>query len=107
MLGGIAAAGVVSALFPGPLSVQVSLGEGVSVVRGLFIEMFLTIQLVLVVVMLAAEKQRATFMAPLAIGFSLFIGHMTGKKASSSTPNSTRPDFSDWLIRGVLYRSWN
>lgn len=79
ILGGIAAAGVVSALFPGPLVVGVSLSGGTSIVKGLFIEMFLTIQLVFVVIMLAAEKHRGTFLAPLGIGLSLFVAHMTGK----------------------------
>lgn len=79
ILGGIAAAGVVSAIFPGPLVVGVSLGGGTSTVQGLFIEMFLTIQLVFVIFMLAAEKHRATFIAPIGIGLSLFIAHMAGK----------------------------
>ncbi len=79
VMAGIAAAGVVSALFPGPLAVGVSLGAGTSVVQGLFIEMFLTIQLVFVVFMLAVEKHRATFVAPLGVGLSLFITQMTGK----------------------------
>jgi aquaporin related protein len=40
--------------------------------------MFLTIQLVFVVFMLAAEKHRATPMAPIGIGWSLFIGQLSG-----------------------------
>lgn len=38
LLGGIAAAGLVSALFPGPLAVRTELAGGTSVVQGLFIE---------------------------------------------------------------------
>lgn len=78
VLGAIAAAGVVSALFPGPLLVAVGLGAGTSVVQGLFIEMFLTVQLVFVVMMLAVEKHRGTFLAPLGIGLSLFVCHLSG-----------------------------
>jgi aquaporin related protein len=58
ILGGITAAALVSAMFPGPLTVQTSLGGGTSVVQGLFIEMFLTAQLVFTIFMLAAEKVR-------------------------------------------------
>ena len=76
ILGGIAAAGVVSALFPGPLPVNVRLGGGTSVTQGLFIEMFTTTQLVFAVIMLAAVKHKATFLAPLGIGLALFIGHL-------------------------------
>lgn len=77
-MGGIAAAGVVAALFPGPLKVQTSLGGGASIVQGLFIEMFLTAQLVFTIFMLAAEKHKATFIAPVGIGLSLFIAELTG-----------------------------
>ena len=41
LLGGIAAAGVVSALFPGPLAVDTLLGGGTSISQGLFIEVSL------------------------------------------------------------------
>jgi aquaporin related protein len=76
LLGGIAAAGAVSGLFPGPLAVQTSLGGGTSVVQGLFIEMFLTAQLVFTIFMLAAEKHKATFIAPVGIGLSLFTAEL-------------------------------
>ena len=39
MLGGMAAAGVVEALFPGPLAVTTSLSGGTSKAQGVFIEM--------------------------------------------------------------------
>ena len=71
-------AAVVAILFPGPLVVQTSLGGGTSVVQGLFIETFLTAQLVFTIFMLAAEKHKATFLAPVGIGLSLFIAHLTG-----------------------------
>ena len=78
LLGAIAAAGIVDVLFPGPLSVRTSLGGGTTVVQGLFIEMFLTAQLVFTIFMLAAEKTKTTFIAPVGIGLSLFISELTG-----------------------------
>lgn len=78
ILGGIAAAAVVSVLFPGPLLVRTSLAAGTSVARGLFIEMFLTAQLVFAIFMLAAEKHKGTFIAPIGIGLSLFIAELSG-----------------------------
>ncbi len=78
ILGAIAAAGVVSALFPGPMGVQTTLGGGTSIVRGLFIEMFLTAELVFTIFMLAAEKHKATFLAPIGIGLALFIAELGG-----------------------------
>lgn len=78
ILGAISAAAVVSALFPGPLDVRTSLRIGTSITQGLFIEMFLTAQLVFTIFMLAAEKHKATFIAPVGIGLSLFIAELTG-----------------------------
>ncbi len=46
--------------------------------QGLFIEMFLTFQLVFTIFMLAAEKHKSTFLAPVGIGLSLFIAELTG-----------------------------
>jgi aquaporin rerated protein, other eukaryote len=46
IIGAICAAGIVSALFPGELNVRTSLAPGTSLTRGLFIEMFLTAELV-------------------------------------------------------------
>lgn len=82
ILGGIAAAGVVAVLFPGPLNVKTALRPGTSIAQGLFIEMFLTAQLVFTIFMLAAEKHKATFIAPVGIGLSLFIAELSGKSHS-------------------------
>jgi len=78
LLGGITAAAIIDALTPGPLSVANSLGPHVNVAQGLFMEMFLTAELILAIFMLAVEKHRATFLAPLGIGTALFIGHIVG-----------------------------
>lgn len=78
MLGAMASAGVVSVLFPGPLAVTTSLNGGTSLAQGLFIEMFLTAQLVFTIIMLAAEKHKSTFLAPVGIGLSLFIAELGG-----------------------------
>jgi aquaporin rerated protein, other eukaryote len=60
ILGGITAAAITSALLPGPLMVRTNLGGGTSIVQGLFIEMFLTAELVFTIFMLAAEKHKGT-----------------------------------------------
>ena len=78
ILGGLAAAGLVSGLFPGPLKVSTSLRPGTSVAQGLFIEMFLTAELVFVIIMLAAERHRSTHMAPVGIGIAFFVTQLTG-----------------------------
>lgn len=64
IVAGMASAALVSCLFPGELNVRTTLGGGTSIVQGLFIEMFLTAQLVFTIFMLAAEKHKGTFIAP-------------------------------------------
>ncbi|KAI1481268.1 hypothetical protein K445DRAFT_332004 [Daldinia sp. EC12] len=90
IIGGIAAAAVISGLTPGPLSVSTSLGGGTSVVQGLFMEMFLTAQLVFTIFMLAAEKHRGTFIAPVGIGLSLFIAELMGVYYTGGSVNPAR-----------------
>ncbi|KAK0654770.1 MIP family channel protein [Cercophora newfieldiana] len=90
ILGGIAAAGVVSALFPGPMAVATTLGGGATVVQGLFIEMFLTLELVFVIIMLAAEKHKSTFLAPLGIGLSFFLAELVGIYFTGGSLNFAR-----------------
>jgi aquaporin related protein len=76
---GIAAAGLVSGLFPGPFDAKNTLGSGTTKVQGVFIEMVLTTELIFTIMMLAVEKHRASFVAPLGIGIALFLGHLIGK----------------------------
>lgn len=79
ILGSMAASGVVQVLFPGPMNVSTTLGGGTTIARGVFIEMFLTAMLVFTIFMLAAEKHKGTFIAPIGIGLALFVAELTGE----------------------------
>lgn len=102
IIGAIAASGIVSALFPNSMNVRTTLND-TSVVRGLFIEMFLTAMLVFTIFMLAAEKHKSTFLAPVGIGLALFIAEMSGQynRMSTLTIQSRRLIIS---CRCLLYR---
>lgn len=76
--GAIFASYLVSILFPSPFNVRTTLSEGTSLVRGIFIEAVLTAELVFTIFMLAKEKHRATFMAPIGIGMALFVAELVG-----------------------------
>lgn len=80
LAGGIAGAALVAALTPfgGAESVTTTLGPGVNIGQGLFIEAFLTAILVLAVLFLAAEKHRSTYLAPVGIGLVLLACHLFG-----------------------------
>lgn len=77
LLGSIAASALVVGLLPGDgIAATTGLADDTSVVRGLFIEVFLTAELVFVIFMLAAEKHRSTFIAAVGIGLALFIAQL-------------------------------
>jgi aquaporin rerated protein, other eukaryote len=52
--------------------------------------MFLTAQLVFTIFMLAAEKHKATFIAPVGIGLSLFIAELMGVYYTGGSLNPAR-----------------
>jgi len=80
MLGGIVAAALVGCMFPGGARTYATrLTAGTSITQGVFIEAFLTALLVFTILMLAAEKHYATFMAPVGIGLALFVAELAGR----------------------------
>ncbi|RPA99622.1 aquaporin-like protein [Choiromyces venosus 120613-1] len=80
ILGGIVAAAVIDALTPGEITFNTSLNAGVSIARGVFIEMFCTTIL----------KHRATFIAPIGIGLALFIAEIFGVFYTGGSVNPAR-----------------
>ncbi|KHO01424.1 aquaporin [Metarhizium album ARSEF 1941] len=101
----IAAAAVVDGLLPGPLTVVTTLGDGTSQVQGVFLEMFLTAQLVLTVYFLAVEKHKATYLAPIGIGIAVFIAHIVGVNYTGASINPAR-SFGPACIVGFVGYHW-
>ncbi|KAI4287841.1 MAG: hypothetical protein L6R35_002901 [Caloplaca aegaea] len=106
ILGAITSAAVVAALFPGPLNVRTSLLPGTSLAQGLFIEMFLSAQLVFTIFMLAAEKHKATFIAPVGIGLSLFIAELTGVYYTGGSVNPARSFGPSVVLHSFYSYDW-
>ncbi|KAL1956832.1 hypothetical protein VTO42DRAFT_6782 [Malbranchea cinnamomea] len=102
----IAAAGVTSALFPGPLRVSTRLGAGTSITQGLFIEMFLTALLVVTYIMLGWLKHRATFLAPLGVGLAGFITHLSGVYFTGASLNPARSLGPDAVVGSFPGYHW-
>uniref|UniRef100_A0A0K3CC24 BY PROTMAP: gi/647396238/emb/CDR38262.1/ RHTO0S03e07052g1_1 [Rhodosporidium toruloides] n=1 Tax=Rhodotorula toruloides TaxID=5286 RepID=A0A0K3CC24_RHOTO len=92
ILGGITGAAITEALLPGNLMVRTTLKTGISVVRGLFIEMFMTALLMLAThsLLLATEKHRGTFLAPLPIGLALFCSELVSVYYTGGSLNPAR-----------------
>ncbi|PGH12935.1 hypothetical protein AJ80_06540 [Polytolypa hystricis UAMH7299] len=109
IVAGIAAAGVVSALFPGPLACRTTLGGGASISQGLFIEMFLTAQLVVTIIMVAVVKHRSTYLAPIAIGLAMFLAELCGTYFTGGSLNPARsfgPDVVSAKFTGYHWIYW-
>ena len=114
ILAGLCAGGLVSAMFPGDIAdTNTTLSPGTSITQGLFIEMFMTAELVFVVLMLASEKSKGTFIAPVGIGLSLFVAMMGGMFLTSllstiipynhHSPSFPPPKFTPNKTTGVYY----
>uniref|UniRef100_A0A0K3C7V8 BY PROTMAP: gi/472588445/gb/EMS25917.1/ water channel [Rhodosporidium toruloides NP11] gi/647396237/emb/CDR38261.1/ RHTO0S03e07030g1_1 [Rhodosporidium toruloides] n=1 Tax=Rhodotorula toruloides TaxID=5286 RepID=A0A0K3C7V8_RHOTO len=89
ILGGITGAAIIQALLPGTLNVRTTLADGVSIARGLFIEIFLT-TFSANSLLLAAEKHRGNFIAPLPIGLSLFSSELVSVFWTGGSLNPAR-----------------
>ncbi|KAL1613531.1 Aquaporin-1 [Neofusicoccum ribis] len=108
IIGGITAAGIVKVLFPDAPSFRTTL-QGTSIARGLFIEMFLTTELVFTVFMLAAEKHKATYLAPIGIGMALFVAELSGVPFTGGSLNPARsfgPDVVEGTFDGYHWIYW-
>jgi aquaporin rerated protein, other eukaryote len=106
ILGAMAAAAVIDALLPGPLLVRTLLSGGTSIVRGLFLEMFLTAQLVFTILMLAAERHQGTFIAPVGVGLSLFIAELVGVYYTGGSLNPARSFGPDVVVTNFEGYHW-
>ncbi|KAE9994711.1 hypothetical protein Vi05172_g10522 [Venturia inaequalis] len=99
ILGSIAASGLIVGLFPAAANVRTTLSQGLSIPKGLFIEAFLTAELVFTILMLAKEKHKATFIAPVGIGLALFIAELVGVYWTGGSLNPARslgPSIVTW-----------
>ncbi|KAI4727915.1 aquaporin-like protein [Aureobasidium sp. EXF-10728] len=91
ILGGMVAAALVSCMIPGDIAAtRTVLAPGMSEAQGVFFEMFLTSFLVFTVLMLAAEKSKTTFLAPLGIGLALFVAELAGVYYTGGSLNPAR-----------------
>ncbi|KAI0025124.1 aquaporin-like protein [Xylariomycetidae sp. FL0641] len=103
LVGSITASALVLAIFPTPLNVRTTLSDGTSIVQGLFIEALATAELVFTILMLAKEKHRATFIAPVGIGLALFVAELVGVYYTGGSLNPAR-SFGPCAVTGAWDR---
>ncbi|KAH9876231.1 hypothetical protein J1614_004110 [Plenodomus biglobosus] len=100
LIAGMAAAGFVQALLPGPLTIATTLDPSMSTARGLFLEAFVTSQLVLTILMLKGGPSK-----PMYIGLSLFIAHMCSVYYTGASLNPAR-SFGPAVVVGFTKYHW-
>ncbi|OAL54097.1 aquaporin-like protein [Pyrenochaeta sp. DS3sAY3a] len=99
--GSIFASFLVSVLFPTQFNVRTTLSTGTSLAQGVLIEAVLTAELVFTIFMLAKEKHKATFIAPVGIGLALFIAELVGVYYTGGSLNPAR-SFGPCVVTGVF-----
>ncbi|CAO1629742.1 unnamed protein product [Parajaminaea phylloscopi] len=104
--GAIAAAGLTAGLFPGDLNARATLHGGTTINQGFWIEFFSTSMLLFTVYMLAGEKHKATFLAPIGIGLSLFLGELLATKYTGGSLNPARSLGPDVVARKFDSFAW-
>ncbi|KAK1060596.1 Aquaporin-5 [Friedmanniomyces endolithicus] len=97
--GAIFSSYIVKVLFPTSFNVRTTLSSSTSVVSGVFIEAILTAELVFAIFMLAKEKHKATFMAPVGIGLALFVAELVGVYYTGGSLNPAR-SFGPCVVTG-------
>ncbi|KAI8905236.1 MIP family channel protein [Powellomyces hirtus] len=102
LIGAICAAAMVEALFPGPFTGANSLKNAISVTQAFFLEMILTGLFTLVILMLAVEKSRGTFVAPVGIGLALFLVHLVAVPYTGCSVNPARS-----LAASIFEGTWS
>ncbi|KAK8023318.1 hypothetical protein PG991_006557 [Apiospora marii] len=91
LVGGILAGALCKALFPGDFAGTITKpAPGVNNAQALVGEMFLTAFLMFTILMLAGEKSRTSFVAPVGIGLALFVGQLAGVFFTGGSLNPAR-----------------
>ncbi|KAI9660128.1 MAG: hypothetical protein M1821_001480 [Bathelium mastoideum] len=90
LCGAMFASELVKVLFPTPFNVRTTLSANTSLAQGVFIEALLTAELVFTIFMLAKEKHKATYLAPVGIGLALFVAELVGVYYTGGSLNPAR-----------------
>jgi len=105
LMGGISASAIIHGLSPGPVLFRNKLGKNINLAQGVFIEMFCSAILMLAILMLAAEKHKATPIAPIGISMTLFACHTFALPFTGASMNPAR-SFGPAVIGGFERSHW-
>jgi aquaporin related protein len=100
IIAGMAAAGFVAALLPGPLTINTALDTSISTVRGLFLEAFVTSMLILMILMLEGGSGK-----PMYVGLTLFVAELCSVFYTGGSLNPAR-SFGPAVVVGFPHYHW-
>ncbi|KAJ3076362.1 hypothetical protein HDU98_003944 [Podochytrium sp. JEL0797] len=108
MAGSTLACALVSIIFPGAQNHFYGANQvftGVSIAQAFFMELILTMGLVLTVLFLAVEKSKVTFFAPMQIGVYVFVCHIISIPYTNTSINPAR-SFGAAVVSGIWTHHW-
>jgi len=124
LVGAIVASAILQGILPGTMAFAVAPSNGTNKAQAVFIEvsiallgrlrdiillmvlqMFLTSGLILTVLLLAAEKHKSTYLAPIGIGLALFIGQLFGVFYTGAAMSTCRA-FGPAVVLGFDDSQW-
>ncbi|KAJ3168166.1 hypothetical protein HDU88_001604 [Geranomyces variabilis] len=105
VIGALVAGAVVEGLFPGPFTGANARKNGISLTQAFFLEIILTALFTIVVLMLAVEKSKHTYLAPVGIGLALFLVHLVAVPYTGCSVNPAR-SFAASVFEGTWDDHW-
>ncbi|KAI8820196.1 aquaporin-2 [Fimicolochytrium jonesii] len=105
LVGALVAGALVQGLFPGPFKGANTLKNGISIAQGFFLEVILTALFTIVILMLAVEKSKHTYLAPVGIGLALFLVHLVAVPFTGCSVNPAR-SFGASVFEGTWDDHW-
>ncbi|OZJ02204.1 hypothetical protein BZG36_04745 [Bifiguratus adelaidae] len=90
MVGSIVGSALLDAVTPGPLLGVNKVSPEINSAQDTFLEAFSTAMLVIVVLFVAVEKSKSTFLAPMAVGFAVFLAHLVCTPYDGTSINPAR-----------------
>ncbi|KAF9974186.1 hypothetical protein BGZ65_008868, partial [Modicella reniformis] len=106
LLGAMVGVGLVCGTTPDAVGQVNSLMSGESIVRGFFLEFFLTTILCFVYHMTVHERNRSTFLAALPYGFALFSCHLFATRYTNAAINPAQAFATAVVSRSFAREHW-
>ncbi|ORY58707.1 aquaporin-like protein [Pseudomassariella vexata] len=91
LLASVCAGLLAEVIYPGSIGkANTTLGTRATTVQGLFMELFFTAQLMLIVLFVGSEKSKDSIIIPISVGLAVFAGQLAGVGFTGASLNPAR-----------------